>query len=34
VGGLGRYPSLQRRRRRGEENYPPCKALKNHEMGK
>ena len=34
VGGLGRDRRSQRRRSRGEENYPPCKALKNHEMGK
>ena len=34
VDGLGRDPAPQRRRSRGEENYPPCKALKNHEMGK
>ena len=34
VGGLGRDPALQRRRSRGGETFPPCKALKNHEMEK
>jgi hypothetical protein len=34
VDGLGRDPAPQGRRRRSEENYPPCKALKNHEMEK
>ena len=36
VGGLGRdrCSTVAEQARRDEENYPPCKALKNHEMEK
>jgi hypothetical protein len=34
VGGLGRDRCSRAAAPRGEENYPPCKALKNHEMEK